>query len=45
MLFHYPDSADAYMNIERSFLVGDALKVSPVTWAQENYTAYWSWFP
>jgi alpha-glucosidase (family GH31 glycosyl hydrolase) len=32
MLFHYPDQDDAYKNIERSFMVGDALKVSPVTW-------------
>jgi len=33
MLFHYPDEEEAYNNIEQNFIVGDALKVSPVTWA------------
>lgn len=46
MLFHYPDQNNSYSNIERSFIVGDALKVSPVTWKQpENVTTYESWFP
>jgi alpha-glucosidase (family GH31 glycosyl hydrolase) len=46
MLFHYPDNEEAYENIERSFIVGDALKVSPVTWSQPaNHFTYSSWFP
>jgi alpha-glucosidase (family GH31 glycosyl hydrolase) len=41
MLFHYPDQNNSYTNIERSFIVGDALKVSPVTWKKpENATTY-----
>ena len=29
LLFHYPEDNEVYMNIEHTFLVGDALKVSP----------------
>lgn len=30
LLFHYPEDDEVYTNIEHTFLVGDALKVSPV---------------
>jgi alpha-glucosidase (family GH31 glycosyl hydrolase) len=29
LLFHYPEDNEVYTNIEHTFLVGDALKVSP----------------
>jgi alpha-glucosidase (family GH31 glycosyl hydrolase) len=29
LLFHYPDDDEVFSNIEHSFLVGDALKVTP----------------
>ena len=45
MLFHYPDEEEAYNNIEQNFIVGDALKVSPVTWSQGNSTSYTAYFP
>lgn len=46
MLFHYPDNEESYDNIERSIIVGDALKVSPVTWKKpDGETIYQSWFP
>jgi alpha-glucosidase (family GH31 glycosyl hydrolase) len=30
LLFHFPEDNEVYKNIEHTFLVGDALKVSPV---------------
>ena len=38
LLFHYPDTYGSYMDTEQTFLVGDAIKVSPVLQSKENMT-------
>jgi len=43
LLFHYPEDDEVYKNIEHTFLVGDALKVSPVL-SSSNET-FKSYFP
>lgn len=43
LLFHYPDDDEVFSNIEHTFIVGDALKVSPVLSA--NATTFKSYFP
>ena len=43
IFFHYPELDDAFLNIENTFLVGEAIKVSPVLMA--DATVVTSFFP
>lgn len=45
MFFHYPDVDAAFDDIESTFMVGGALKVSPVLQAQGNDTEFDVFFP
>jgi hypothetical protein len=45
LFFAYPDVEMAFEDIESTFMVGDALKVSPVLQAQGNDTTYDVFFP
>ena len=43
LLFHYPEDDEVYKDIEHTFLVGDALKVSPVL--KSSNDTFKSYFP
>jgi len=43
LMFHYPDDDNVFENYEHTFLVGDALKISPKLEAGND--AYMSYFP
>ena len=45
LFFHYPDLNETYSNIESTFMVGDAIKVSPVLSAQGTETHFKVFFP
>lgn len=43
LFFHYPDDDECFENIEASFIVGSALKVSPIL--TPGVTTYEAYFP
>jgi alpha-glucosidase (family GH31 glycosyl hydrolase) len=45
MMYHYPNDDTHFMpnNTEHTFLVGDAVKVTPIL--KPNATELWSYFP
>lgn len=45
LFFHYPEVDMAFYDNESTFMVGDALKVSPVLQAQGNDTEFEVFFP
>lgn len=47
LLFHYPEIEGAYNDTESTFIVGDAIKVSPLLHSSENFTKlnYTVFFP
>lgn len=45
LLFHYPDLEKAYENIEDTFIVADAIKVSPILQSLGANTTYQAFFP
>ena len=44
-MFHYPTIDNAFYDIESTFIIGDALKVSPVLQAMNGETEYSVFFP
>mmetsp|Transcript_43930 Transcript_43930/g.42469 ORF Transcript_43930/g.42469 Transcript_43930/m.42469 type:complete len:212 (+) Transcript_43930:2194-2829(+) len=45
LFFYYPEDESLYDNIEESFMVGGALKVSPILAALDGATTFDSYFP
>lgn len=47
LFFHYPSLQGAYQDIEHTFMVGNAIKVSPLMQTTHNFTnlTYTSFFP
>ena len=47
LLFHYPELKDSYFDTEATFIVGDAIKVSPILKSIKNATnlEYTVFFP
>jgi alpha-glucosidase (family GH31 glycosyl hydrolase) len=44
-LFHWPEDEEVYKDIEHSFIVGDALKVTPVLHSNLKQDLIMSYFP
>jgi len=45
LMFHYPDVENSYNDIEHTFIVADAVKVSPVLKHLEENETFHSFFP
>lgn len=47
LFFHYPTLAQAYEHVEHTFIVGDAIKVSPILQTTNNFEnqTFESFFP
>ena len=43
LFYHYPDNDELYKNIEHTFMVADAIKVSPVL--EKDVDSFKSYFP
>lgn len=45
LLFHYPELALSYTDIENTFMVGDVVKVSPILKSLKENETYEAFFP